>query len=271
MYVVIIHTFVDGIAHNLYQPVFAHNVFRFTPLFLLISHIYYFGTYNPGQYMWDNLPFMSNSCNIRSIPLPPSPCIRGGGEGRIWSKERLFPCEKRLMVEAVCSARVSHIIFIILARIVLPKFEIDQITVMFLYSSSQNNWDKMYYFAAGDLCRTFIGCWMCALPDYIFSSDFSNLGVDDEEFRFFSWTLLFRAGCFSVPCPSWSTSFCFLSGLFFIRLLLTYPLAFFGLQITSPSPFRTGSCEQLDFFVPGGFLCLPTDLPLFCSLDPGLL
>ena len=53
--------------------------------------------------------FFPNCCNIRS--LPPSPpmqcwstrrqafpyeqhCMGGGGEGSIWPKERLFPCEK---------------------------------------------------------------------------------------------------------------------------------------------------------------------------------
>ena len=33
----------------------------------------------------------------------------GGGGGRIWPKERLFPCGKRSMVEALHSARLSHI------------------------------------------------------------------------------------------------------------------------------------------------------------------
>ena len=49
-----------------------------------------------------------------------------------------------------------------------------------------------------------------------------------------------------------------------------FTILFFSLQITSRSPFRTSSYEQLDFFAVG-VLCLPTDFLLFHALVPGLL
>ena len=64
--------------------------------------------------------------------------------------------------------------------------------------------------------------------------------------------VLSRMLCLS---PSRSSSSCLLSSLFFVILFFSYHS-----QITSPSPFRTGSHEQLDFFyIPGGVCCLPTD------------
>ena len=50
--------------------------------------------------------------------------------------------------------------------------------------------------------------------------------------------------------PSGSSSLCFLSGLSILALFVFFPLTFFGLQNTSPSPFRTGSYEQpVSFFL----------------------
>ena len=75
-----------------------------------------------GEFLQYLLPSPSPLCNV--VRLFSKPFLMnniawgeawGGGGGRIWPKWRLFPCEKRLMVEALHSARVSHII---LARVV---------------------------------------------------------------------------------------------------------------------------------------------------------
>ena len=65
-------------------------------------------TYNPGQNVWDAVPFSRIAAIFTRSPLPPDAmldnssaslslwkhCMGGRGEGRIWPKERLFPCEK---------------------------------------------------------------------------------------------------------------------------------------------------------------------------------
>ena len=71
-------------------------------------------SYNPGQNVWDKVPFSRIAAIFARSPLPPrcnvgrlvgKPFLTnniawgeggggGGGEGRIWPKERLFPCEK---------------------------------------------------------------------------------------------------------------------------------------------------------------------------------
>ena len=69
-----------------------------------------FGYYNPGQNVWDTVPFSRIPAMFARSPLPPDAMLddssaslslrttlHGGnlGEfGRIWPKERLFPCEK---------------------------------------------------------------------------------------------------------------------------------------------------------------------------------
>ena len=104
---------------------------------------------------------------------------------------------------------------------------------------------------------------------------FDNVLSSGQEDAGFPGTLLFRTRCFSVGIFSSRRSFfcffvvVFLSGLLFVAFQLT----FFGLPITSPSPFRDGSWyERLGCFcIPGGVLCLPIDFQLFPALVPGLL
>ena len=72
--------------------------------------------------------------------------------------------------------------------------------------------------------------------------------------------------------PSRSSYLCFLSGLSILALFVFFPLTFFGLENTSPSPFRTGSNEQRNCFcIAGGVLCLKTDFLLDRALVPSLL
>ena len=51
-----------------------------------------------------------------------------------------------------------------------------------------------------------------------------------------------------VSFPSLSSSLCLMSGLSILALFIFFPLKFFGIPSTSPSPFRTGSYEKPDFF-----------------------
>ena len=104
-----------------------------------------------------------------------------------------------------------------------------------------------------------------------------------------------------VSFPSSSSSFCFLSSLNLVALSFFFAPAFFGLQITTPSPFLTvsnywtslicipssvpcfstdfllfcipvaGLSQRLCFVLCRGLLCLPTDFRLFRTLVPGLL
>ena len=79
--------------------------------------------------------------------------------------------------------------------------------------------------------------------------------------------------CFYVGVFFLSKQFLvFLSGLSILALFVFFPLKFFGLQNTSPGPFRTGSYEHSNCFcIAGGVLCLPTDFLLIRALVPGLL
>ena len=57
-------------------------------------------SYNPGQNVWDKVTFSRIAAPMQcwtthrqAFPYEQH-CMGGGGEGRIWPKESLFPCEK---------------------------------------------------------------------------------------------------------------------------------------------------------------------------------
>ena len=84
--------------------------------------------YNPGQNVWDKVPFSRIAAIFARSPLPPrcnvgrlfgKPFLTnniawGEGGGRIWPKERLFPCEK--LIDGRGSAFYKQLSHIILAR-----------------------------------------------------------------------------------------------------------------------------------------------------------
>ena len=89
-------------------------------------------------------PLRSNVGRLFGKSFLSNPIAWGeGGKGRIWPKERLFPCEKRSMVEALHSARVSHISLAKIVAVVLPK----------CCTVSQNYWTTV---SAATICTTSI-------------------------------------------------------------------------------------------------------------------